>query len=475
MAAKLRIVEDLQLRAEGTVGVNATRPVERVRVVDGGRQIASQVGAHLVGELADRLGLSLALSEAMRPTVQRRSCHDRGRVLTQVAMTIAGGGRCISDLGVLRDQPALFGEVASDATAWRVFDAVDEDVLERIRQARAQVTAGLLERLGPQELVLDVDATLLEIHSENKQGAAAHFKGGYGFAPMLVFAEPVGVPLAGRLRSGNATANDAADQLRVVDDAIAALPQLWQAGHHEGDHPHQVARPILVRSDNAGYSRQMIEGLATRNLLFSVGMPANDAYDREIHALRHDDWQPAVDADGRPRRGAQVAELARVPDWMPPGTRAIVRRERPHPGAQLRLWDHNGWRHQVIVTNQDGRDIASIEARHRAHANVENRIKNLKDTGEGRLPFTGFLANAAWFEVTLIAALLLAATQLLLLEGELAAAAPRRLRYTILHTTARVVRRARQIWLRLADAWPWTTHLLAAYRRLAALPTIASG
>ncbi len=131
---------------------------------------------------------------------------------------------------MLRNQPRLFGEVASDATVWRVFDAIDETALERIRGARAQVTAGLVDRLEADELVLDVDASLFEVHSENKEGAAPHFKGGFGFHPMLVFAEPAGVPLAARLRPGNATANDAADQLAVVDDAIAALPPVWQAG-----------------------------------------------------------------------------------------------------------------------------------------------------------------------------------------------------------------------------------------------------
>ncbi len=456
------------------MGVNATRSVERVRVAGGGRRVATHVGTHLVGELAERLGLPSALSGALSGTVLRRSRHDRGRVLTQVALSIAGGGRCLSDLGVLRNQPELFGEVASDATAWRIFDAVDDDTLERIRSARATVTAGLLARVDElDELVLDIDATLFEVHSENKQGAAAHFKGGYGFAPMLVFAEPLGLPLAGRLRSGNATANDAGDQLQVVDDAIAALPSQWQAGHHDGEDPHQVTRAILVRTDNAGYSRQVIGGLAARNLRFSIGMPASEAFDREIHALAHTAWLPARDANGRPRPGAQVAELARVPAWMPPATRAIVRRERPHPGAQLRLWDHNGWRHQIIVTNQHDDDIADIEARHRAHANVENRIKNLKDTGEGRLPFTDLTANAAWFELTLIAALLLAAARVLLLSGgELATAEPRRLRYTILHAAGRILCRARQVWLRLPDTWPWTSHLLHAYQRLTTLPRL---
>ncbi len=288
--------------------MNATSVVERVRVADGGRQIASQVGTHLVGGLAQKLGIPSALSAAMSTTVQRRSRHDRGRVLTQIAMTLAAGGRCISDVAVLRNQPSLFGQVASDATVWRVVDAIDDEVLDELRSARANVTASLLDRLDPGELILDVDASVFEVHSENKEGAAPHFKGGFGFHPLFVFAEPVEVALAGRLRPGNANANNATDQLQVIDDAIAALPDQWQAGHRDGDDPGEVVHQIVVRTDIAGYSHKVIGGLHGRNLAFSIGMPANEAFDGHIHRLRHDDWRPALDGDGRPRKGAQVAE-----------------------------------------------------------------------------------------------------------------------------------------------------------------------
>jgi hypothetical protein len=451
--------------------VNATNVVERVRVGDGGRQIASQVGTHLVGRVAELLELPLELSEAMAPTVRRRSRHDRGRLLTQMALTLAAGGRCVTDVAVLRNQPSLFGEVASDATVWRTFDAVDEATLARLRAGRAAATGRLLERLDdPGPVVIDVDASLFEIHSERKEAANPHFKGGFGFHPMFAFVEPAGVPLAGRLREGRAGANDAEDHLTVIDDAIAALPQGWRQGHRPGDDPGLVRRRLLVRADTAGYSHSVIGGLADRNCEFSIGMPANDRFDREIHRLRFDEWQPAVTADGQVRRGAQVAEIDLAPDWMPAGTRVIVRRERPHPGAPLKLWDHNGWRHQVIVTNQTG-DAVELERRHRQHAQVENRIKQLKDIGDARFPFTRLTSNAAWLETMLVAALLLGATRRLLLDGELADAEPRRLRHTLLGCPARLVRRARQTWLRLADSWPWTHQLLAAYRKLDLLTT----
>lgn len=446
--------------------VNATNVVERVRVADGGRQIASQVGTHLVGGVAELLELPLELSEAMEPTVQRRSKHDRGRLLTQMALTLAAGGRCVTDVAVLRNQPSLFGQVASDATVWRTFDTVDAATLGRVRDGRAAATGRLLERLDDGEpVVIDVDASLFEVHSEQKEGATPHFKGGFGFHPMFAFVEPAGLPLAGRLREGRAGANDAGDHLTVIDDAIAALPESWRQGHRVGDDPALVERGLLVRADTAGYSHTVIAGLVARNCEFSIGMPANDRFDGEIHRLRWCDWQPALTADGQPRPGAQVAEITSVPDWMPAGARVIVRRERPHPGAPIKLWDHNGWRHQVLVTNQTG-DAVELERRHRQHAQVENRIKQLKDLGDARFPFTRLDANAAWLETMLTASLLLAATRRLLLDGELADAEPRRLRHTLLSCPARLVRRARQSWLRLADSWPWTDQLLAAYRRL---------
>ncbi len=117
---------------------------------------------------------------------------------------------------------------------------------------------------------------------------------------MFVFAEPVGVALAARLRPGSATANDADDQLQALDDAIAALPPDWQAGHHGGDDPDDVAHPILVRTDIAGYSREVIGGLAARNLAFSIGMPANERFDAEIHRLRPKTGSPLLTVTAAP-------------------------------------------------------------------------------------------------------------------------------------------------------------------------------
>jgi hypothetical protein len=202
-------------------------------------------------------------------------------------------------------------------------------------------------------------------------------------------------------------------------------------------------------------------------VVFSVGMRTSDVAVVGIRDIDETSWRDAVDDDGKPRDGAQVTEApALVPAWAPEGTRAIVRRERPHPGASLRLWDYNGWRHQVVLTNDDSADIAAVEATHRGHAQVENRIKNLKDTGLSRLPFGAYDANRAWVQLVLLAAVLLAALQQLIDDDELRVAEPRRIRYALLHVAAKIAVHARRTWLHLDAAWPWTPQLLIAHRQL---------
>jgi hypothetical protein len=449
--------------------VNTIGPIARVHVTGDGKNVTGQAGTHLLGRITERFGITAGLSSAMAGTTVRSSAHDRGTVLTQLAMMIAAGGRAVTDLKTLRDQPRLFGTVASDVTAWRVAHELDDDRRVAVVAARQAACRRLLVEADPDEVVLDVDATLVHLDSEGKQHAGATFKGGFGFAPMLCFIEPLGIA-AGMLRPGGATANNAADQLTVVDQAIACLPEVWQAGHHDGDDPDQVQRRLLVRADTAGGTAKVTRGLAARNLLFSVGMRANDAAAAMIAAIPEDAWTPAMHADGQPRDGAEVAEVPDlVPSWAPEGTRAIVRRERPHPGASLRLWDVGGLRHQVTLTNDPDRDPVVLEREHRAHAQVENRIKNLNDCGLSRLPFSDYDANRTWVELVLLADLLLTALQVLVEDAELTIAEPRRLRYALLHVAAKIADHARQVRLHLDRTWPWTHVLVAVHRRLDSL------
>jgi hypothetical protein len=318
--------------------VNATKAVEHVRVMAGDRQVVSQVGLHPLGDLADRAGLTSAYSAAVPWAGERAPGHDRGRLLAQVAVMLAGGGQCVSDMAALRDQPDLFGDVASAPTVWRALDAVDDAVLENLRNARASARARVWRSVeAPEQVTLDVDAALVEVHSENKESAASHFKGGYGFHPMFCFADHSGEALAAVLRPSNANANSGADQLAVVEAALAQLPAEYQAGHHAGDPSVKVLHRVVVRTDTAGYVAAFAAALVARNIEFSIGARVNNHLSEAIQAVPAGAWRRAVDADGEPRHRGEVAELdVTLPGW-PPGTRAICRRERPHPGYQLRL------------------------------------------------------------------------------------------------------------------------------------------
>jgi hypothetical protein len=437
-----------------------------------------------LADLAEVCGLSAEFSDALALLRERRGGHDPGRVLVDLAVMLADGGEAISDLGVLRDQPDLFGPVASTATAWRVLNAVDDQVLARLRQARAVAR----DRLWAQRddigcdmpaamsagrelpgLVLDLDASLINVHSD-KESAAATFKGGFGYHPLLCWLDNTGEALAGRLRPGNAGANTATDHIAVLDDALAQIPDA-----------HRHGTPVLVRTDGAGCSKEFLahvrslrrQGVQTE---FSVGFTMTDPVKAAIDALPRWAWLPAIEADGDLRDHAEVAELTGLLPGLgetgwPTGIRVIVRREHPHPGAQLSLFDHeHGLRYQAFATDTPIGQLAHLEARHRAHARVEDRIRCAKATGLGRFPSRTFTINAAWLELAMVAADLIAWTQTTLLTGDLAKAEPKALRYRLLHVAARITRGQRKLFVRIAEHWPWRHELASAFARLATLP-----
>jgi Transposase DDE domain group 1 len=310
---------------------------------------------------------------------------------------------------------------------------------------------------------VDADATLVLAHSDAKEAAAGTYKGSFGFCPLLAYLDrgpAPGEPLAGLLRAGNAAPGAADDLIALVDLALEQLPAA------------AADQPVLVRSDSAGASTRLAGHLRERGVAFSLGMQI-DAHVREaILAQPEHAWTPAVDPDGQPRTGAEVVELTGWIDlhtW-PEGTRAICRREDAHPGAQLRFTDHDGHRFQVFLTDQPDPDIATLELRHRQRARVEDRIRGAKATGLRNLPFDRWRRNQVWLELVLAAQDLLCWTQTLLLDGHLAVAEPKTLRYRLLHVAARIVHHARRRILRLQRSWPWTGALARAFTRLRALP-----
>lgn len=449
-------------------------------VLDSGREslISSSV-ALLLREAIRVAGLDRGLSAALALWRSGRALHDPGKVLLDVATAVALGGDCLADVAAVRAQPAVFGSVASDPTVSRLFATLADDVdtaVAAIRQARAQARAAVWTRRRPLagtpgsraggQVVVDIDATLVTAHSD-KECAEPTFKRGYGFAPMCAFVDHgehgTGESLAIDLRPGKASPWNSADHIVILDTALAQLPE-----HERGQ--------VLVRADTGASSKAFLHRITDLELEYSIGFAAHETIRAAVEAIPEQAWRAAVDGDGDPRDGAQVAELTA---WMPApfratyrdptatwpeGMRVIARRERPHPGAQLRLTDHNGWRITCFATNTPrsaGWRLADLEVRHRQRARCEDRIRALKDTGLRNLPFHGYAQNRIWAEVVALAADLLAWTQTLAFDEHEPARRwePKRLRFRLLTVAGRIIHTGPRRRLRLPRDWPWN-HLI---------------
>jgi hypothetical protein len=445
--------------------MNGSRAANCVAVTLGGKGVTSRAGTLVVAELADRVGLTQALSSGMSPIVKRRRRRDPGVVLSHLAVLLADGGDCLSDLAVLRNEPDLFGTVASDATAERILESGwAADAIVNARRVARETTwrAGA----APSSVTLELDSTLLDAHSD-KEDAAPTYKRGFGFHPLCCFLDETTEALSGKLRPGNAGANNADDHIEVLDAAINQLPVEWRAGHTVGDDDESL-HSILVRADSAGATHEFVDALFERSCEFSIGFHVDQNVRNALLLAQEEDWVPAVELDGSAREGAFVTELTELIDLSRWGTgiRCISRRERPHPGAQLTFFDtEEGWRHQCFITNSPG-DVALLELRHRGHARVEDRIRDAKSMGMRNLPFRDVVPNDAWFQLALCAMDLIAWTKVLCLDGELRSAEPKRLRYAFLHTAARIVRGGRRITLRIQHNWPWEREIVCSFARL---------
>ena len=306
--------------------VKPTARVGTVEVTTDGEGLASHAGAVLLVELADRAGLTGALSEALADARERRSAHDPGRVLRDVAVMLADGGDCVTDMDAYRGQERLFGAKASETTTHRVLKSVDQRLLDRIRAARARARSRVWNAgARPDTITLNIDATLLSAHADKEQ-AAGTYKHGYGFHPLGCWLDETGEALAAILRPGNAGSNTAEDHFTVLCLALAQLPT------------EDLDREILARADIGGCTHAFTADCRDANIRFSVGYELNDTVRQTILDLPETAWVQAIDADGQDREGAWVAELTDDLDlsaW-PEGSRLIVRRERPTPARNSR-------------------------------------------------------------------------------------------------------------------------------------------
>lgn len=445
----------------------------RVVVEPGGTGVVAHVGLHALGSFADRLGLGDALSARIPWSGAGFPIHDRGKVLVQAALMLAGGGESCLDIEHLRIGGDLFGSVPSDTTVARTFHEITSSTRSGIAEAMAEIRAGVWSRssmtTGTDPVFLDIDASLVEIHSENKEQTAPTFKGGFGFHPLFCFADATGETLSGLLRPGNAGSNTVADHICVLDDAIAQLPAAIARGHHVGDDAELVNRAVVMRADSAGCTEDFLRACRARNVGFYVSARKNVQVTAAIFdAIGVEEvWLPALGQDGEAKEGAAVAELTSLidGDTFPVGTRLIVRREPLHPGAQRSLFPSLDYRYWGFYTDQDG-DPRELDTTMRAHAHVESHIQRLKDSGLCRFPFASFCTNSNWLMAVAMAADLVRWFQLLCFDGSWRDARPKALRWGIFHAPGRLVHRARQRVVRIIDGWPTAEILLDAYQRI---------
>jgi hypothetical protein len=433
----------------------------------------------LLRELTVDTALAGGWTDALLDTYQSAPVvHLPGRVLADIAVMIADGGDALTHLATLRDQSKLFGAVASESTAWRCVERVDDEHLARLQAARAAARErAWAAGAGPQlrgGLTIDIDATITIAHSE-KENAASTWKKTFGFHPLLAYLDRPdisgGEGLAGILRPGNAGANTTADHIRILAMALAALPE------HARPVPAKKRSPkVLIRTDSAGATYGFAAACHDAGCNYSFGFAIDETVRTAILALPKRAWTAAYDINGEPRNGAWVAELTALLDlskW-PPGSRILIRKERPHPGAQLRFTDVDGHRFTAFITDArpggPNAQHADLEVRHRSHARVEDRIRCGKATGLRNLPCKTFAMNKVWLELALTAADLLTWMQKLCLDGDLATCEPAALRYRLLHVAARLVHTGRRWHLKIDRDWPWTHNLATAFARLRAAP-----
>ncbi len=436
-----------------------------------------QAGGVLLTETVRVTGLDLALSEALSPWRKPFTTHDPGKVVLDLAIALALGGDALADVGVLRGEPGVFGRVASDPTVSRTIAALAADperaiaAINTARQAARARAWALAGEHAPDHVasaqrpaIIDLDATLITAHSE-KESAKPTFKKGFGFHPLCAFLDhgPAGTgeTLAIKLRPGNAGSNTAADHIDVVRQALAQLP---------GGSP-RPGKKVLIRADGGGGTREFLTWLTGRRLSYSVGFTLPFETPELYKLIPEHIWTPAYDADSGVRDGADVAEftgLMNLEKW-PAGMRVIVRRERPHPGAQLRFEDVDGYRLTAFVTNTSRGQLPELELRHRRRARCEDRIRIAKDTGLRNLPLHGFQQNRIWCLLVALATDLTAWMGLLGHPDQQARRwEPKRLRYRLFAIPASIASSGRRIVLHLSDRANWAGAALAAISRLRA-------
>ena len=432
-----------------------------VKVQGGATHIAAYAGLFMLGNLADRLGVAKALSAAIITKGEREPVHDRGRLALLVMLMLAMGGTALTDIEYLRIHKVLFGNVASVSTFYRFMRSITQqtlrDMWREIGVIRKEVIRMLGHHTGSGYIYIDLDASLVNIHSQNKQKAAGTYKKGFGFHP--IFATFEGEVLAVLMRSGNAAANKISDHLELLDRCLEQIPEEIIADER-----------AHVRIDSAGCSVDIAHGCTKRGMGFSIAARFNSKIHNAVHQLvyKRDVWQAALNTKGETSRRIKVTEITHLVDMTtwPENTRLILRRVRKEGlTAQRSLFPCENYRYQAFYTTLKG-DPAAVDAIMRGHAVVEQTIADLKDNGLNHMPFTDFDANSAWVALTAMSLSLTRWFQKLNLTGSLRKAEPKSLRWKLWHVPALVIKSARKLTICFNDTHPSTPHLLKAHQPL---------
>jgi len=445
------------------------------------------VGVPLLRLLAEQSGLRAGLSKAL----QRNGfhpVHDRGQIVADVAVALAYGVSSVAGAARLLEQARVVcGPAASTATVWRVFDELDEAALGRLAAARAaqrrKVWAALAARpagfpwlqvagkVWDGWVVVDVDASLVESHSD-KQGAAPTFKKHiFGLHPIVVSVANTSEVLAVLLRKGNAGSNTVVDHITVLSEAIAQIPARYR-------------KKIIFRADGAGATKDLLAWIKTEaaekgyTWHYSVGFDVTDNVRTAICEVPADVWAPALTAEGTVRRGAhttEITDILELADGWPEKMRTLVRTEPLHPKHRKQasqVEKRRGQRFQAVATDLPGHHYPKLDAFHRNHAGVETVIKDAKNLGLQRLPSYYLAFNQAWCIAVAIACDLLAWLRLLTLDHhqKLTKATPDTLR-DLLHVPARLIRHARRRLIRLPADHPHAADLTHAWQKIRTLTT----
>jgi hypothetical protein len=456
----------------------------------GASGLIGAVGAPLLRLLAERSGLRSGLSTVLgrlRPDFVPE--HDRGQVLVDVAVALGLGAVSVAGAtNLLSASQAVLGQVASTPTAWRALTELDATALAVVAKARATHRRAIWARLAARPggfpwlrvaeqtwtgwIVVDVDASLVESHSDKEGAAGTYKKHVFGLHPIVVSCANTGEILAVLLRPGNSGSNTGADHVAVLSEAVAQLPAAYR-------------KKIIFRADGAGSTKELLAWIQTEAARrgytwhYSVGFDVTEPVRDAIAAVPARTWAPALTPGGEVRRGAHVAEitgLLDLPDGWPEGMRLMARTEPLHPRHRKQaspIERQREQRFQVVATDLPGYRYPKLDAFHRNHAVVESAIKDGKDLGLRRLPGYALAFNQAWCIAVAIACDLFAWLRLLALDHHehLCRASPATLRRALLNVPARVVRRARKRLIRLDGTHPHQTDLILAWNKIHAMAT----